>query len=59
MTNQELAELILQKFIPFAFTCGEGASYCEHPDCSEARLNSYPEYNTAMRIALFIQNLEK
>ena len=58
MNNQELAETILQKFIPFAFTCGDGVAYCEHPECSQARNDTHQQFDTVMRIAMFINKLE-
>lgn len=57
MTNQELAELIRSKYIPFAFTCKCAGN---HPDCASVfeSARAWGEHDTALRIAKFIEELE-
>jgi hypothetical protein len=57
MTNQELAELIRNRFTPFAFSCDCNGA---HSDCYEVRSHdaSIATYNTVTRIALWIQGLQ-
>lgn len=57
MTNNELAELIRNKFIPFAFTC---ECVGNHPDCASVFESdvAWSQHDTALRIAKFIESLE-
>lgn len=55
MTNAELADLILQRFTPFAFTCDcQG----DHPECIEVKTNdtwAIAQADTAYRISQFVR----
>jgi hypothetical protein len=58
MTNQELADTLRKKFIPFAFSCDcKGAD----PDCAEllASASMWTQRDTVERIAKFIEGLNK
>jgi hypothetical protein len=58
MTNQELADTLRKKFIPFAFTCEcKGAD----PDCAEvfASASMWTQRDTVERIAKFIESVGK
>jgi hypothetical protein len=57
MTNQELAEQIRQKYIPFAFTCGCAGN---HPECALVfdSTSAWVQHDTVLRIAKFIETLK-
>lgn len=57
MTNAQLADLIRERFTPFAFTCECKGS---DPEC-QVTLDDpamWGQYNTVTRIADYITNLE-
>ena len=57
MKNAELAELIRERFTPFAITC---ECKGKDPECADARDDAavWAQYNTTTRIADYIANLE-
>jgi hypothetical protein len=57
MTNQELANLITERFTPFAFLCDCKGT---HPDCASLLNsdNAWVQTDTVYRIAKFIETLE-
>jgi len=58
MKNSELAELIRNRFSPFAFTCDCNGM---HIECATARedVASWVQYETTNRIAKFIESIEE
>ena len=57
MTNAELAQLILDRFTPFAFKCECKGT---HPDCSSVfnAPSMQAQFGTVIRIANYIETLE-
>lgn len=57
MSNKELAQEIIKRFSPFAFTCECGGT---DEDCADARTNPvlYNQYATVVRIAKWLETQE-
>jgi hypothetical protein len=56
MTNEQLAQRIIERYTPLAFAC---ACKGTDPKCAEAMMDTfaYAQNDTVRRIALYISNL--
>jgi hypothetical protein len=50
---EQFAQIILDRYTPFAFKCECNGT---HPECADARTATHTQYDTVLRIAKYISN---